>query len=151
MRMNEAAPLLVKHLEDPATPTEELEGIVIALKDLGARSAGASIASFLRLYHAEPADSGMLRALEASADALAALKPTGAEATLTAVATDAFTAPSVQARARAAITALSAPPPSATTTGAPTPTGPRAETPSNDRGSATRGASPAESPATAPR
>ncbi len=44
---------LVSHLFDPATPTEDLAPIVVALRELADPSSVQSLADFVRLYHAD--------------------------------------------------------------------------------------------------
>jgi outer membrane protein assembly factor BamB len=44
---------LVSHLFDPATPTEDLAPVVVALRELADPSSVQSLADFVRLYHAD--------------------------------------------------------------------------------------------------
>jgi outer membrane protein assembly factor BamB len=44
---------LVSHLFDPATPTDDLAPIVVALRELGDPSSVHALADFVRLYHAD--------------------------------------------------------------------------------------------------
>ncbi len=48
-----AVALLVSHLFDPATPTDDLAPIVVALRELGDPSSVNALADFVRLYHAD--------------------------------------------------------------------------------------------------
>lgn len=48
-----AAALLVSHLFDPATPTDDLAPIVVALRELGDPTSVHALADFVRLYHAD--------------------------------------------------------------------------------------------------
>ena len=73
MRQVQAVPLLVEQLRDPATPAADLPAVLEALAGLHDPSALAPIADFLRLYHAEPAESDLAPALVAAAFAYAQL------------------------------------------------------------------------------
>ncbi len=48
-----AVSVLVSHLFDPATPTDDLAPIVVALRELGDPSSVAALTDFVRLYHAD--------------------------------------------------------------------------------------------------
>ena len=48
-----AVSLLVSHLFDPATPTDELAPVVVALRELGDPSSLPALTDFVRLYHAD--------------------------------------------------------------------------------------------------
>ncbi len=48
-----AVSALVSHLFDPATPTDDLAPIVVALRELGDPSSLHSLADFVRMYHAD--------------------------------------------------------------------------------------------------
>lgn len=48
-----AAAMLVSHLFDPATPTDDLAPTVVALRELGDPTSVHALADFVRLYHAD--------------------------------------------------------------------------------------------------
>ncbi|UJR82333.1 PQQ-binding-like beta-propeller repeat protein [Sandaracinus amylolyticus] len=75
MRLRQALPYLVTHLEDPATPVDELPGLFEGLAALGDARALAPIERFVRLYHADATDARMIDALAAGARAVVALAP----------------------------------------------------------------------------
>lgn len=52
-RERRAVSPLVSHLFDPATPTDDLAPIVVALRELGDPSTVHALADFVRLYHAD--------------------------------------------------------------------------------------------------
>ncbi|MCB9658882.1 MAG: PQQ-binding-like beta-propeller repeat protein [Sandaracinaceae bacterium] len=78
MEATEAAPLLVDHLWDPATPDEALPNIVSALGALGDEAAAAPLLRFVRVYHADASANGLRVALEQAIDALCELAPDAA-------------------------------------------------------------------------
>jgi len=73
MHLRQAVPFLVEHLEDPATPADELPGLFDGLARLGDRRAIAPIERFLRTYHADATDGGTIAAIGAAAEALLVL------------------------------------------------------------------------------
>lgn len=75
MRLRSAVPLLLRHLDDPATPADELPGLFEGLGGLGNARVAASIEAFLRRYHADATDGREADALAAAARALLALAP----------------------------------------------------------------------------
>lgn len=99
MRDARAVPLLVRHLSDPATAAADLPAVFEALASFHDPSAVAPVAAFLRLYHAEPAESDLAPALVAAAFAYAELAGGDAVAPLQALAGDATTAPELIAAA----------------------------------------------------
>jgi outer membrane protein assembly factor BamB len=101
-----AVPLLVAHLEDPATPPQTLGAVVTALGDLGDASAIEPLTEFLRLYHADPVDEHVARALELVPAALTKLEGQGAREPLTGVINDPLGSDIVRERAQKALAAL---------------------------------------------
>jgi outer membrane protein assembly factor BamB len=101
-----AVPLLVAHLEDPSTPAQTLGAVVTALGDLGDPSAIAPLTDFLRLYHADPVDEHVARALELVPAALTKLEGQGAREPLTQIISDPLGAGIVRERAQKALAAL---------------------------------------------
>lgn len=75
MRLRNVVPLLLGHLDSPATPAEELSGLLDGLGRLGDARAARPIEAFLRLYHADPTDAREAEAIGAAASALLALAP----------------------------------------------------------------------------
>jgi hypothetical protein len=75
MNYRTAVPFLLRHLEDPATPVEELPGLFEGLARLGDARTANAIADYLRLYHADATDGREIEALGAAAAALLALDP----------------------------------------------------------------------------
>jgi hypothetical protein len=109
-RMGEAraVPLLVAHLSDPATQSEDLAAVATALGALGGNAVIEPLQDFLRLYHCEDEDQALARALASAAAALIQVAgPTGRELVEELV-SDGFT----MAAARPLLQqALAAPPP----------------------------------------
>jgi len=110
MNIRTVVPDLLAHLEDPATPSAELPGLLEGLGALGVRSAARPVEEFLRLYHASGDDPALVSALGKAAHALALLRGDHSVEVLSKVVADPFTPDPVRAEARAAITQLSAPP-----------------------------------------
>jgi outer membrane protein assembly factor BamB len=106
LKLSEAAPLLVSHLEDPATRGNELPALVIALGDLGDARAGEGLAKFLARYHADPIDPGLVHALELVPAVLVKLRSTEARPMLSAVAADELGIYSVRQQARVGLETL---------------------------------------------
>lgn len=75
MNYRAAVPFLLRHLEDPATPVDELPGLFEGLARLGDARTANAIADYLRLYHADATDGREIEALGAAAAALLALAP----------------------------------------------------------------------------
>ena len=73
LKEKRAVGLLVAQLKDPGTRSTDLPALVAALGELGDASAAEALADFLRLYHADPIDEHLLRALELVPDALVKL------------------------------------------------------------------------------
>jgi len=64
-----AAPLLVEQLDDPRTPIGAIPAIASSIIALQYAAAAPSLAMFLRTYHADNAEEGIVDALAAVADA----------------------------------------------------------------------------------
>lgn len=101
-----AVPLLIAHLEDPATPSQTLGAVVTALGDLGDANAVEPLTDFLRMYHADPVDEHVARALELIPGALTKLIGQGAREPLTKIVDDPLGAELVRDRAEKALAAL---------------------------------------------
>ncbi|HEY2732885.1 MAG TPA: PQQ-binding-like beta-propeller repeat protein, partial [Polyangiales bacterium] len=101
-----ATPLLLAHLRDPNTPTPGLAELITSLGQLRDASAAPALAEFLLLYHADPIDEHVARALELTPDVLVRLQGQAARATLSKVAEDPLSAGNVQESARKAIASL---------------------------------------------
>jgi hypothetical protein len=120
MHLRQALPFLVQHLEDPATPTEELPGIFAGLGALGDARAIAPMERFVRLYHADATDAATLAALGAATTAILTLDADRADE-LQALASD----PLAPEPARQRLTAALTPPAAAPEAPAATPPPPR--------------------------
>ncbi|MET0384941.1 MAG: PQQ-binding-like beta-propeller repeat protein [Polyangiales bacterium] len=83
-----AAPLLIAHLRDPNTPTQGLSELVQALGELGDQAAVPALTQFFLLYHADPVDEHLARALTHVPDALVRLQGAAAHDVLQRVADD---------------------------------------------------------------
>jgi hypothetical protein len=103
-----AAPLLLAQLRDPETRAEDLPAVFDAVSSLGDASASETIEDFLRLYHAEPSDSGLAPAVASGIAALAHLAGPTSREFLTSIASDALTMPEARDAATAALAALDA-------------------------------------------
>jgi hypothetical protein len=101
-----APPLLVAQLSDPGTRSEDLPAVFDALSGLGDASATQSIADFVRLYHAEPSDSGLAPGLVRGVAAYAHLAGPTSRELLQGVVADTLTMPEVRAAATEAIASL---------------------------------------------
>jgi hypothetical protein len=101
-----AVPLLIAHLEDPSTPSQTLSAVVAALGDLGDPSAIEPLNDFLRLYHADPIDEHLTRALELIPTALAKLQGQAARDSLTPIVADPLGAELVRTRAQKTLAQL---------------------------------------------
>jgi outer membrane protein assembly factor BamB len=101
-----ATPLLIAQLRDPNTPTPGLAEVVRSLGELRDPSAAQPLGEFLLLYHADPVDEHLTRAIELVPDALVRLQGQAARDTLEKVAADALSAGSVQQNARKALAQL---------------------------------------------
>lgn len=103
MREPRAVPLLIEQLADPATAAADLPAIFESLAAFHDPSAVEPVIAFLRLYHAEPAESDLAPALVAAAFAYTELAGTGAADALREFAGDARSAPELIAAANEAI------------------------------------------------
>lgn len=101
-----AVPLLLQHLSDPETPSEELPALMLALKELAQPGAAPAIADFLRLYHADANEPRMTDALLIAIDALKKLEGIDAQRTLDPIANDTFSNDGVRAAAAQALAQL---------------------------------------------
>ncbi len=88
MELTEAAPALIAHLKDPATPAEALAPLLDALRELEAEDAAEPVSDFLRLYHTDASGDAMLAAMTAGAQAALALAPESATELIEALAAD---------------------------------------------------------------
>jgi hypothetical protein len=55
LKLGDAAPLLCKHLGDPATPQNSLDDLVAALVSLGGKESRRALKEFLLIYRGDPA------------------------------------------------------------------------------------------------
>ncbi|MCG8554692.1 MAG: PQQ-like beta-propeller repeat protein [Proteobacteria bacterium] len=108
MNLGAAAPMLIEHLNDPATPADALATIVTSLAALGGPGAVPSLTRFLRAYHADSADEHLVQAVGAAAKALATIQGEQARPLLEKIANDALTTPGVDERIRLALDLLDA-------------------------------------------
>lgn len=99
MEMRDVVPMLLTHLEDPATPTEDLAGIFAALGTLGTPAIAGRIEAYLRLYRTET-DPLLVQALAAAGEALFAIRGAAVAPTLTGIADDPTTAEPLRAHLR---------------------------------------------------
>jgi hypothetical protein len=70
LKLSEAAPLLCKHLADPATPQTSLNDIVRSLVALGGKEARRALKTFLLTYRGDPSYFGDPSPLTAAAEGL---------------------------------------------------------------------------------
>jgi hypothetical protein len=110
MELQQAAPLMLAHLQDPATPVSALAPMIAALESLGHQAAAAPLERFVRLHHAEPEGSELQPAINAALHALGALHARALRASLQAVANDALAPNATRLKAQEAIALLDAPP-----------------------------------------
>jgi HEAT repeat protein len=101
-----AVPLLIAHLEDPATPSTTLGAVVTALGELGDTSAVEPLTDFLKLYHADPVDEHVSHALELVPAALTKLEGQAAREPLTYVMNDPLGSENVRLGAQKALSGL---------------------------------------------
>lgn len=107
-KVTKAVPLLVAHLRDPGTSSRDLPAIVEALGRLGDPAAAGPLADFLKLYHADPIDEHLVRALELIPQALVDLGAKEARPALESVAGDELGSYPVRQRAQGALGVLRA-------------------------------------------
>ncbi len=103
-----AAPKLLAHLADPATPAEALGPLLSALGALGDAASATPIATFLRLYHADAIDDVFEQGLAEATVALVKLDPKRARSVLEPIADDALARAGVRAAAQRALNELAA-------------------------------------------
>ncbi|MCA9603181.1 MAG: hypothetical protein KC417_14205, partial [Myxococcales bacterium] len=72
-KLKDALPLLIAHLKDPHTPSDELPALMMALAQFKDRSAAAPIRDFVRMYHADDWEADLVKALVLGVDAMRAL------------------------------------------------------------------------------
>jgi HEAT repeat protein/outer membrane protein assembly factor BamB len=101
-----AVPLLIDHLRDPSTPAQTLGAVVTALGDLGDPTAIQPLRDFLRMYHADPLDEHVSRALEVAPAALVKLQGAAARDTLKEIVNDDLSAELARAQAAKALAQL---------------------------------------------
>jgi hypothetical protein len=103
-----AAPMLVAHLQDADTRSQDLPDLVSSLATLQDHSAAAPLGDFLAMYHADAVDEHVVQALELIPDALVKLSGPVATPVLESVANDELGIATVRERARAALAVLEA-------------------------------------------
>jgi len=101
-----AAPLLLGHLEDPATNAEDLPVLVNALATIGDASVVPGVARFLRMYHADVSDGSLSDALVFSTQLISRLSPDSAGSTLEPIASDSLGDNTVREAARTELAKL---------------------------------------------
>jgi hypothetical protein len=106
LKEKQAVGLLIGHLRDPATRASDLAPLVKALGDLGDPAAAEPLADFLRLYHADPVDEHVLRALELVPEVLVKLSGPVAQPVLESITFDELGAFTVRQKAKAALDVL---------------------------------------------
>jgi hypothetical protein len=130
MGIKAAAPLLVPFLEDPRTRSADLAPLAQALGELGGPAQAAPLERFLKLYHAEPQEPELARALEAAARGSAELRGKAALPGLRALAADPMAMAGLAAALAAVIDTIEHPPaakPAEATPAAATATAPAAK------------------------
>ena len=110
MELQQAGPLLLSQLQDPATPPAALAPLITALETLGHAPAAAPLERFVRLHHAEPEGSELLPAIAAALHALGTLHQRATRTSLQAVADDALAPNATRLKATEALALLDAPP-----------------------------------------
>jgi outer membrane protein assembly factor BamB len=106
LKEKRAVPMLIAQLKDPNTPSADLLAVVNALGELGDASAAEPLGGFLRMYHADPIDEHLVRALEAVPAALLKLSGPVAQPVLEKVTYDELGSFSVRQKARIALDTL---------------------------------------------
>lgn len=106
MAERRATPLLLAQMRDPETRADDLPALFDALAALGDASAASSIEDFLRLYHAEPSDSGLAPGLTRGVAAYAHLAGPTSRELLQALGDDALTMQEVRIAAQQEIANL---------------------------------------------
>ncbi len=103
-----AGPLLFSHLEDPATPSEDLPALAKALAAVADVSLLARLSQFVRTYHAEQDDEQLSEAVVILLRLVANRSPATATALLDPIASDPASEPSVRAAAQEELAAVAA-------------------------------------------
>lgn len=103
MRARGLVSVLLRHLDDPATPNAELPGLFAGLAALGDASAARPVTSFLKMYHAERDDPELANAVIAAGRALRTLEGSRGAAVLTAMVDDPLTGDRIRTGLRAAM------------------------------------------------
>ncbi len=101
IREQRAVPVLLDHLEDPATDREDLPELIAALGEIGDRRAQGPLEDFVVRYHADDALGARPAATKAAADAVVMLGGRPARRTLAEIADDPFTLPDLRDHIRA--------------------------------------------------
>ncbi|MGD8860523.1 MAG: PQQ-binding-like beta-propeller repeat protein [Myxococcales bacterium] len=101
-----AVPLLITHLQDPATRSRALPGLVEGLGGLGDERAFDPLRHFFALYHADPVDEHVVRALEIAPEVLVELGGEEARPVLEQVRDDGLGIYPVRDKARLALVTL---------------------------------------------
>lgn len=108
LKERRAVPMLIAHLEDPNTRSSDLPALVAALGEIGDQAAAEPLSDFFRLYHADPIDEHLVRALERVPGVLVKLTGPVATPVLESIAYDDLGALSVRQQASAALDKLAA-------------------------------------------
>jgi outer membrane protein assembly factor BamB len=101
-----ATALLLDHLEDPSTASDDLPAIMQALAKIADASASERITRFVRLYHADAFEPPLAEALGAAVPLLVKLNPSGASGLLTGFVNDPRTDPTLRDAAQKQLAAL---------------------------------------------
>jgi hypothetical protein len=101
-----ATSLLLDHLEDPSTASDDLPAIVQALAKIADASANERVTRFVRLYHADAFEPPLAEALVAAVPLLVKLNASGAASLLTGFANDPRTDPRLRDAAQKQLAAL---------------------------------------------
>jgi hypothetical protein len=109
MTERRATPLLLAQMRDPDTRNEDLVPLFEALSGLGDASATTPLEDFLRLYHAEPSDSGLAPGLGAAVAAYTHIAGPTSREFLQSLIDDGLTMVEVRAAAQQGIASLDAP------------------------------------------
>jgi hypothetical protein len=102
-KLSGVLPDLLAHLFSPATPPEELPGILRAIAVLGTSATAEEVEKFFLLYHTEPADSPLAPALGEAARTLVALKKEQSRSLLEDTLKGPFTSEPLKEQIRAAL------------------------------------------------
>lgn len=111
MKLRNALPLLLKHLDDPHTADEDLPPLMTALKSLGNAATVRPIEDFLLLYHAHPSNAYLNNALVIAVETLVERRGKGAVKTLRRIADDPMSVSVVRTKATMELNKLEGPRP----------------------------------------